>query len=202
VLDWLKANGLEEDTIVIYSSDQGFFTGEHGFFDKRLMHEPSTRMPLVVRAPGVTQAGSESRALASNIDFAPTLLELAGIRPNLSASEKFDGASLVPLLRREIPNDWRTAVYYRYWEHNSGEHPVPNNYGIRTATHKIICYQGQPHGMRGASKIATPEEWELFDLVKDPDEMVNVYNDPAYADVRKTLTAQLKAERERNGDTR
>lgn len=202
VLDWLKANGLEEDTIVIYASDQGFFTGEHGFFDKRLMYEPSTRMPLIVRAPGVTQAGSESRALASNIDFAPTLLELAGIHPKLSATEKFDGTSLVPLLRREIPDDWRTAVYYRYWEHNSGEHPVPNNFGIRTATHKIICYQGQPHNMRGASKIATPEEWELFDLVKDPDEMINVYKDPAYADIRKTLTAQLKAERERNGDSR
>ena len=202
VLDWLKANGLDQDTIVIYSSDQGFFVGEHGLFDKRWMYEESERMPLLVRAPGIAKPGSECAALVSNIDFAPTLLALAGITPSLGPSERFDGASFRDLLAGRAPEGWRDAVYYRYWEHNSKEHPVPNHFGIRTATHKLICYQGQPHGMRGASPTPTPEEWELFDLVKDPREMRNVYDDPAYAAVREQLTARLRAERERIGDTR
>ena len=115
---------------------------------------------------------------------------------------RFDGVSFRELLEGRTPADWRDAVYYRYWEHDSGEHPVPNNFGIRTATHKLICYQGQPHGMKGASPKPTPEEWELFDLVKDPRELRNVYDDPAYAEVRARLTARLSAERERIGDTR
>lgn len=202
VLDWLKANGLEQDTIVVYSSDQGFFVGEHGLFDKRWMYEESQRMPLLVRAPGLAKPGSESKALVSNIDFAPTLLDLAGIKPELDAAERPDGASFRALLAGEVPAGWRDAVYYRYWEHNSAEHPVPGHFGIRTATHKLICYQGQPHGMKGAAKAPTPEEWELFDLVKDPRELRNVYDDPAHAEVRARLTARLKAERERIGDTR
>lgn len=202
VLDWLKANGLDQDTIVIYSSDQGFFVGEHGLFDKRWMYEESGRMPLLVRAPGIAQPGSQSTALVSNIDFAPTLLALAGISPRQDDAERFDGASFLELLAGKTPAGWRDAVYYRYWEHNSKEHPVPNHFGIRTATHKLICYQGQPHGMKGASPTPTPEEWELFDLVKDPREMRNVHDDPAYATVRAELTARLKAERERIGDTR
>lgn len=202
VLDWLKANGMEQDTVVIYSSDQGFYVGEHGFYDKRWMYEESQHMPLLIRAPGVAKAGVETLALAMNLDFAPTLLELAGIAAPTADNERFDGRSLIPVLRGETPADWRDLVYYRYWEHNSKEHPVPGCFGIRTATHKLICYQGQPHGMKGASPTPTPEEWELFDLVKDPREMRNVYNDPAYATVREQLTARLKAERERIGDTR
>lgn len=202
VLDWLRANGLEQDTVVVYSSDQGFFVGEHGLFDKRWMYEESQRMPLLVRAPGLAKPGSECAALVSNIDFAPTLLDLAGIRPELAAAERPDGASFRPLLAGEQPSGWRDAVYYRYWEHNSAEHPVPGHFGIRTATHKLICYQGQPHGMKGAARQATPEEWELFDLAKDPREMRNVYDDPAYAAVRADLTARLSAERKRIGDER
>ena len=202
VLDWLEANGLEEDTIVVYSSDQGFFVGEHGLFDKRWMYEESSRMPLLVRAPGLAKPGSECAALVSNIDFAPTLLALVGLTPTLGATERFDGASFREWLEGKTPAGWRDAVYYRYWEHNSGEHPVPNHFGIRTATHKLICYQGKPHGMKGASPKPTAEEWELFDLTKDPRELRNVYDDPAYAQVRAQLTDRLRAERERIGDTR
>ena len=202
VLDWLKANGLDQDTIVVYSSDQGFFVGEHGLFDKRWMYEESEHMPLIIRAPGLTRPGSECRELVSNIDFAPTLLSLAGIAAPSEPADRFDGASFAPMLSGSTPAGWRDAVYYRYWEHNSAEHPVPGHFGIRTATHKIICYQGQPHGMKAANPKPTPEEWELFDLVKDPHEMRNVYDDPAYAQVRAELTARLKAERERIGDTR
>jgi arylsulfatase A-like enzyme len=202
VLDWLKANGLEEDTIVVYSSDQGFYVGEHGMYDKRWMYEESQHMPLLVRAPGVAKPGMVTKAFAMNLDFAPTLLELCGIAPPTQEAERFDGRSLVPLLRGETPSDWRDLVYYRYWEHNSGEHPVPGCYGIRTATHKLIHYHGQPLGMKAANPKPTAPEWELFDLVKDPQEMRSVYHDPAYAKVREELKARLAAERARIGDSR
>ena len=202
VLDWLEANGLAKDTVVLYSSDQGFYLGEHGFYDKRWMYEESQHMPLLVRAPGAAKAGLESQALAMNLDFAPTLLELCGIPAPTSADERFDGRSLAPLLRGEVPADWRDLVYYRYWEHNSAEHPVPGCYGIRTSRHKLIHYHGQPLGMKAANPAPTEPEWELFDLEKDPQELRSVHDDPAYAAVRDELRRRLEAERARIGDER
>lgn len=202
VLDALKAAGLEDDTVVLYSSDQGFYVGEHGFFDKRWMYEESQRMPLLVRAPGVAKPGTEAKAFAMNIDFAPTVLALCGVAAPTVDGERFDGMSLVPLLRGETPAGWRDLVYYRYWEHNSGEHPVPGCYGIRTERHKLIHYHGRPLGMRGANPKPTEPEWELFDLEKDPREMRSVHADPAYAGVLGELKARLAAERERIGDAR
>ena len=202
VLDWLKSSGLEEDTVVVYSSDQGFYVGEHGFFDKRWMYEESQRMPLLIRAPGVAKPGSETRAFAMNVDFAPTLLELCGVPAPTAPETRFDGRSLAPLLRGETPADWRDLVYYRYWEHNSGEHPVPGCYGIRTDRFKLIHYHGKPLGMKGANPKPTAPEWELFDLAKDPGEMRSVHADPAYADILAGLRERLRSERERIGDNR
>ncbi len=202
VLDWLKTNGLEENTVVVYSSDQGFYVGEHGLYDKRWMYEESHHMPLLIRAPGVAKAGSETTNFAMNLDFAPTLLELAGIPAPTLPEERFDGVSLVPLLKGEQPKDWRDLVYYRYWEHNSKEHPVPGCYGIRTSRYKLIYYHGQPLGMKGANPQPTAPEWELFDLEKDPEEKRTVHLDPAYATVFKQLQTRLEEERRRIGDER
>lgn len=202
VLDWLRTAGLERDTVVVYSSDQGFYVGEHGLFDKRWMYEESQHMPLIIRAPGVARAGAETKAFAMNLDFAPTLLEICGIAAPADPGNRFDGRSLVPLLRGETPGDWRDLVYYRYWEHNSGEHPVPGCYGIRTERFKLIHYHGKPLGMKGANPKPTEPEWELFDLEKDPREMRSVHADPAYAETLALLRERLRAERERIGDAR
>lgn len=202
ILAWLKANGLEKNTVVVYSSDQGFYVGEHGMYDKRWMYEESQHMPLVIRAPGVAKAGSETKRFAMNLDFAPTLLELAGIPAPTLPEERFDGVSLVPLLKGESPQDWRDLVYYRYWEHNSAEHPVPGCYGIRTEDYKLIYYHGQPLGMKGVNAQATAPEWELFDLKQDPQEKRSVYHEPAYAEILIQLKARLTEERRRIGDER
>ena len=118
-----------DDTIVIYSSDQGFFLGDHGWFDKRFMYEESLRMPFLVRWPGVIQPGSENRDLVQNLDFAPTFLALAGVAP----PPEMQGRSIVPLLSGETPVDWRSSIYYHYYEYPA-EHMVPRHYGVRTAS--------------------------------------------------------------------
>ena len=172
LLDWLEANGLGQNTIVIYTSDQGFFLGDHGLYDKRFMYEPSIKMPFLVRWPGVAKPGSIQQALAINTDFAPTFLEAAG----LATPADMQGHSLVPLLRGERPTDWRTSFYYRYY-HDPGDHNTRAHYGLRTETHKLIYFWKK-------------NQWELYDLVKDPDEVHNIYNEPAQG----PLLAKLKAE--------
>jgi len=172
LLDWLDANGLRDNTIVIYTSDQGFFLGEHGLFDKRFMYEPSIRMPFLVRWPGVVKPGSAQDLLAINPDFAPTFLEMAG----RSATPDMQGRSLVPLMKGEHPSDWRHSFYYRYY-HDPGHHNTRAHYGVRTDTQKLIYFWKK-------------DQWEMYDLVQDPDEMHNIYNDPA----RQALVAQLKTE--------
>ncbi len=173
LLDWLDDAGLADDTIVVYSSDQGFYLGEHGWYDKRWMYEPSLRMPLVVRWPGVARAGTRSALPAQNTDFAPTLLDAAGV----AAPPDMHGASLVPALRGETPADWREDVYYEYSE--VGIHAVEPHRGVRDARYKLIEFPGLA-------------EWELYDLETDPEELRNRYDDPELAEVRARLSTRLR----------
>ncbi len=172
LLDYLDDEGLADNTIVVYSSDQGFFLGEKGWFDKRWMYEESLRAPLIVRWPGVTEPGSESDALVQNLDFAQTFLDISGTE----APETMQGLSLVPILRGEKPADWREFVYYHYYEFPRPHHVHPHE-GVRTGRYKLIHYY-------------TLDQWELFDLKSDPDELHSVYADESYSQ----LTTELKAE--------
>ncbi|MCC6537789.1 MAG: sulfatase [Bryobacterales bacterium] len=187
VLDYLDAEGLTEDTLVIYTSDQGFFLGDHGWYDKRFMYEETMRMPLLARYPKAIKPGSTNRDIILNIDFAPTFLALAGQK----APAVMQGESFLPQLEGKKPGKWRKSMYYRYWMHLGGGHTVTAHYGVRTHTHKLIYYYGQALGSKGAVDQPTPPEWEMFDLVKDPREMKNVYGDPAYASVEAELKAEL-----------
>lgn len=196
LLDHLDAEGLSGDTVVVYTSDQGFFLGDHGWFDKRFMYEESARMPLLVRYPPLVTPGSHTDALVVNVDFAQTLLELAGV----GAHPRMQGRSLVPLLAGRRPPDWRTAIYYRYWEHDDGIHHVWAHYGVRTDRYKLVCYYGDGLGLPGTSQRVMPPEWELFDLNDDPHELRSVYDDPRYADVRAQLHATLTALQDEVGD--
>ncbi|RKU19933.1 sulfatase [Candidatus Poribacteria bacterium] len=186
LLDYLDADGVADDTMVIYTSDQGFFLGDHGWYDKRFMYEESLRMPFIVRYPRAIGAGSSTHAMALNIDFAETWLDYAGV----PIPDDMQGSSLRPILEGETPDDWRESMYYRYWMHLSHHH-VPAHYGIRTHRYKLIYYYGEALGTSGSVNQSTEPEWELFDLEKDPNEMCSVYDDPEYADVVKELTAEL-----------
>jgi arylsulfatase A-like enzyme len=173
VLEEVERAGLADNTIIVYTSDQGFFLGDHGWFDKRWMYEESLRTPLLVRWPGVVRPGSHNRDLVMNLDLAQTLLEAGGV----AAPPQMQGASLVPLLRGRTPADWRDAVYYQYFEY-PGWHMVRRQYGVRTDRHKLIHYYEE-----GA--------WELFDLERDPEELRSVYADPAYAPTVARLKERL-----------
>jgi arylsulfatase A-like enzyme len=173
ILDHIDKSGLKENTVVIYSSDQGFFLGDHGMYDKRFMYEASLRMPFLVRWPGVIKAGTTTPAIAINPDFAPTFCDLAG----MPVPDDMQGRSLAPIFRGETPADWRRSMYYRYY-HDPGHHNTRAHLGVRTATHKLIWF-------------VKKDQWELFDLVRDPDEMKNIYDDPAAATVREELKAEL-----------
>ncbi len=173
VLDYLETSGLSENTIVIYTADNGFFLGDHGWFDKRFMYEESLRVPLLVRYPGKIVAGSVSKDLVINADFAPTFLDYAGV----PAPVDIQGRSLRPTLEGKTPADWRKSAYYHYYEFPQPHHVHPH-YGVRTDRYKLINYY-------------TLKEWELFDLQKDPHELKSVYDDPAYAGVREDMTREL-----------
>ena len=174
VLDYLDESGLAENTIVVYSSDQGFYLGEHGWFDKRFMYEESLRTPLVVRWPGVVEPGSVEGRIVSNLDFAETFLDVAGVE----IPSSMQGSSIAPLLRGEDPTNWRDSFYYHYYEGADGGHQVCEHYGVTNGRYKQIHYY----------KLG---EWELFDLQADPHEMKSVYGDDQYAAVREKMTAEL-----------
>jgi arylsulfatase A-like enzyme len=195
LLDYLDDAGLADDTIVIYTSDQGFFLGDHGWYDKRFMYEESLRMPFVVRYPREIKAGSVCRDFALNIDFASTFLDYAG----LPAPETMQGSSFRQVLRGRTPDGWQTSMYYRYWMHGDC-HWVYAHYGVRTHEHKLICYYADGLDQPGAAEEKYPIEWELFDLKKDPCELRSVYDDPAYADVVTDLKAELARLQEECGD--
>ena len=179
VLDRLDELGLTENTVVIYSSDQGWYLGDHGWFDKRWMYEESFRTPLIVRWPRKIKPGSVSKSMAMNLDFAETFLELAGEK----IPADMQGASLVPIFKGKEPVDWRTAMYYHYYEF-PGAHSVARHYGIRTARYKLIHYY--PHERR-----PDMDQWELFDLQNDPHEMKSVYDRPEHAELVKELKQRL-----------
>jgi arylsulfatase A-like enzyme len=196
LLDWIDAAGLADDTVVVYTSDQGFFLGEHGWFDKRFMYDESLRMPLLIRYPREIPAGSASDALVLNLDFAPTFCDLAGV----PVPAFMQGRSLRPIVRGTRPADWRTSMYYRYWMHLDGVHRVQAHYGVRTARHKLVRYPGHGAGVPGASIERREPAWELFDLETDPLELRSVYDDPDYAGVVEQLTADLAALQAEFGD--
>ncbi len=187
MLDYLDENNLTENTIVIYTSDQGFFLGDHGWFDKRFMYEESLRMPFVMRYPKEIKSKSDNNDLILNLDFAETFLDFAGI----PIPEDMQGRSFRPNLGDKTPKDWRKGFYYRYWQ-NGSDHKVYAHYGIRTLHYKLIYYYCDPLGQKGAIKDAHKPMWELFDLEKDPYELKNVYDDPKYTDIRKKMTQKLK----------
>jgi len=198
LMEYLEKSGLAENTIIVYTSDQGFFLGEHGWYDKRLMYEEGLHMPFIIRYPEKIKANKKVKELITNVDFAPTLLDYAGV----DIPEDMQGKSMKPLLEGEKVKDWRKSVYYRYWMHMT-DVGVPAHYGIRTDRYKLIFYYGLPLGMRGtkrnidvfnpnSGKIKPTEaEWEFFDLKKDPKEMNNLYNNPKYAKIISKLKDDL-----------
>ncbi len=174
LLDYLDESGLAANTVVVYASDQGFYLGEHGWFDKRFMYEQSLRTPLVMRWPGEAKAGAVVDRIVSNLDFAETFLDMAGVE----APADMQGRSFVPLLRGETPKDWRTTFYYHYYEGPPAVHTVARHYGVTDGRYKLIHYYDL-------------NQWELFDLVNDPQEMHSVYGQPSYAAVRSRLEEEL-----------
>ncbi|HEV2128659.1 MAG TPA: sulfatase [Thermomicrobiales bacterium] len=196
LLDWLDDNGLAENTVVVYTSDQGFFLGDHGWYDKRFMYEESLRMPFLMRYPPEIEANSVVDAIVSNIDFGPTFLDYAG----LEAPEMMQGASFREVAKGNVPEEWQESIYYRYWMHLAN-HGVAAHYGVRTATHKLIYYYGRALGTSDSVDQDTEQYWELFDLEADPKELNNVYGKPDYTEVQEALHAELARLRQRYGDT-
>jgi arylsulfatase A-like enzyme len=180
VFDYLEESGLAENTVVIYTADQGFFLGEHGLYDKRLIYEEALRVPLLVRWPGVVKAGSVRDEIVLNLDYAETILDLAGH----AVPSDMQGRSLVPLLKGEVVEDWREAFYYRYY---FSHFDTPAHMGVRTATEKLIHLDGMDH-------------WELYDLKNDPSEVVNRADDPEYRERLVALKERLVELREAVGD--
>ena len=205
ILELLDRDGLRDNTIVIYTSDQGMFLGEHDYIDKRWIYEEALQMPFLVRYPPEIRPGSRSDAVVSNLDFAQTLLDYAGIaapgaNSAASAASGMQGRSFRPILAGDEPADWRHIVYNRYWMHME-HHDNPAHYGIRTQEHKLIFFYGLPLDANGAQPYVTPPGWELYDLVRDPHELNNVYNDPEYAEVAARLKSELFALKRETGDT-
>jgi arylsulfatase A-like enzyme len=182
LMETLEELGLSGNTVVIYSSDQGFYIGDHGWYDKRWMYDESLKMPLIVKWPGVTEAGSHNDDLVQNLDYAETFLDLAGA----AVPADMQGASLVPLLKGERPDDWRSSIYYHYYEYPS-VHMVPRHYGVRSQRYKLM-------------RFYQFDEWEFYDLENDPDELTNQYNNPKYADAIAEMKTELKRLRKHYDD--
>jgi len=174
VLTYLDESGLAKNTVVIYTSDQGFYLGDHGWFDKRWMYRESLVNAFLVRWPGTVEPGSTCDYMCQNLDYAPTMLEIAGV----GVPADMQGVSLEGLLKGRKPKKWRKSIYYHYYEF-PGAHSVRRHYGVRTDRYKLMYFYNL-------------KEWELYDLQKDPSELKSVYGDPAYASVVKELTAELE----------
>ena len=196
LIDCLRDSGELDNTIIMYTGDQGFFLGEHDLMDKRWMYEEAFRMPFIVHAPKIAKAGSTNRWLINNTDFAPTMLELAGVAntPGYMQGRSFAGA----LKGRSKPADWRKVTYYRYWMHMAHGLRVPAHFGIRSEQYKLIFFYGcNPDG--GGRR--TPVAWEFYDLEKDPFEMQNLYADRQYSKIIKAMKVELKKVRANLNET-
>lgn len=183
VLDYLEENNLADNTIVVYTSDQGFYLGEHGWFDKRFMYEQSLRTPLLIRYPKEIKEGTVIDQLVQNLDFAPTLLDYAGVQ----APSEMQGESFRNLVNG-TSDQWRDAIYYTYYEYPS-VHMVKRHYGISTDRYKLMHF------------YYDIDEWEMYDLEKDPDEMNNIYNDPEYENIKNEMHEKLQDIRAKYGDS-
>ena len=184
VLEYLDRTGLAANTLVVYASDQGFYLGEHGWFDKRFMYEESLRMPLVMRLPGIVKPGLVNTDLVSNLDFGPTFLTLAGLRPPVA----MQGVSFADILRTGKSYKRRGAIYYHFYEFPA-VHMAKRHYGIRTKRYKLIHF------------YYDIDAWELYDLEKDPRELHNIYDEPSSAELVRELTAELRSLQAAYGDS-
>ena len=196
LLDYLDANQLTENTLVIYTSDQGFFLGEHGWFDKRFMYEESLQMPFVARFPKEVSSGQTCKNLACNVDFAPTFLDIAELR----IPTYMQGRSLLPLMKGRTPRNWQTVAYHRYWMHRDPDHNAYSHYGIRDQRYKLIYWYNEGYNLPGTNHGGEDREWELFDCEADPLELFNVYSDPKYSGVLKEMMAALEQKMAEIGD--
>lgn len=197
VLDYLDEAGLTENTLVVYTSDQGMFLGEHDYFDKRWIFEEAFRMPFIARLPGRIAAGSTTDSLCANIDFAPTLLESA----DLPIPNTMQGKSFFSILETgQQPAEWRESVYYRYWMHLNA-HYIPAHFGVRTDRYKLIFFYGLALDSTGTIDKQTPAGWELYDLQQDPQEVNNVYGEPEYRKISQILKTELQQLQEEYDDS-
>ncbi|WP_394344134.1 sulfatase family protein [Aureibaculum algae] len=214
MIQFLKDEGLYDNTIIVYTGDQGFMLGEHDYIDKRWMYEESMRMPFFVRYPKLIQPGSRTDAIINNADFAPTLIELAGGNP----PEQMQGHSFESILKTaKEPEGWQQSTYYRYWMHMAHKHANPAHFGIRTKRYKLIFFYGKywvdtkdmkatwnKESWGNSFEMDTPAAWEFYDLKVDPNEMNNAYNELEYAetitDLKKQLIAKRKELNEEDGD--
>ncbi len=206
VFEYLEKEGLMDNTIIIYTGDQGFFLGEHDYIDKRWMYDETQRMPFMVRYPAKIKAGSTSEAIVNNVDYAGTIIDMAGGK----VPDYMQGESFKEILYNDgkEPADWKQATYYRYWMHMGHNHNNPAHFGIRTKDYKLIFFYAEDFRPdRKWAKfnlcvgVKTPVAWELYDLKRDPNEMQNVYGRPEYAEVTKKLKADLKKMREDLNET-
>lgn len=197
MLDYVDQEGLTENTIIIYTSDQGFFLGEHGWFDKRFMYEESFQMPFLIRYPKEIKPGSVCDDIICNVDFAPTWLDYAGLR----LPTYMQGVSFRPLLQGKTPSDWQQVAYHRYWMHNDIIHNAYAHYGVRDQQYKLIYWYNEDFGIEGARPgDAEFKEWELFDCDKDPLELFNCYHNAEYEAVVKRMTKMLEDKMVEIGD--
>jgi len=196
ILEYLDREGLSENTIIMYTSDQGFFLGEHGWFDKRFMYEESFRMPFLVRYPKCIAPGTVVSDIAQNVDFAPTWLDYA----NIPLPSYMQGYSMRGILEGNTPTDWQDVAYHRYWMHRDSVHNAYAHYGIRDHRYKLIYWYAEPCGAPGASGGGEPKEWELFDTQEDPLEVFNCFYDPAKRDIVKKMLHKLDKKQAEIGD--
>ena len=196
LLDYLDTHNLAKDTLVVYTSDQGFFLGEHGWFDKRFMYEESLQMPFLARFPSEVAAGSICSQIACNVDFAPTFLDFAG----LTIPSYMQGESLKPLLNQTDIQNWQRVAYHRYWMHRDPDHNAYSHYGIRTQKYKLIYWYNEGFDLPGTNHGGEDKEWELFDCEQDPLELFNIFNDPNYHEIIVKLTQILEEKMQEIGD--
>ena len=193
LLKTLDEMGIADNTIVVYVSDQGYFLGEHGFFDKRMFYEEAARMPFVIRYPKKIPAGKRLKDLILNIDFAPTLAEFAGVK-----MENVQGHSFTGNLGGKTPADWRKEIYYRYWTNHAIR---PAHFAIRSERYKLIFYYAKNLDMTDTENFDFTPAWDFYDLEEDPHENHNLYNDPKYAPIIRQMKKDLLNLRKEVGDT-